>query len=349
MVLLADTKKHPSSVAVPFCRPTDRSKYSAQWEPYIFANLHMYTVPLAIFLRRSRELDFSPKDFRYSLAIVQRVFRVFTPQVVDVIQRGLASQRLGGKYAHLVQHHEAILGPHSPSLLGEMALSSCKEDMHCLLEEMYVQHHKAVKELDIVDRFVNYLEGFAGQGLMSGDEKLLTQIVGQARHIVQLPADYEVIPKAASAATTTTAESVRPASIMDDDENTKLERTAGGMLTARSKELVLSGSVKCGLDDVAFVGDPMTRRLVQDHEIEFLVPLTIQLSHWLNKKFGIHYSSSDQSLDSDDPLLLQKLAKETEEVRNLLFRFNLRFLADYRNFVFLALMIQFTIWARKVF
>jgi hypothetical protein len=300
-------------------------------------------VPLAIFLRRSRELDFSPKDFRSSLALVQRVFRIFTPQVLHAIQRGLSPQRLAGKYGNLVQNHEQNLGPHSPSVLGEMTLASCKDDMHCLLEEIYLQHFKAVKEMDVFDRFFAYLESFAGQGVVSGERKSLAHLVDQAKLIVQLSDDYEVIPKGATAPA-----AIRPAAVVDNDDRTKLERTPGGILTAQSRELVLSGAVKCGLDDVFFLGDPMTRLLVQDYEIEFLVPLTIQLSHWLNQKFGIRYCSSDEALDPDDPLFLQKLAKETEEVRKLRFRFNVRFLADYRNLIFLALLTQLLVWTRNL-
>eukprot|EP00592_Proboscia_alata_P014866 CAMPEP_0194399648 /NCGR_PEP_ID=MMETSP0174-20130528/126774_1 /TAXON_ID=216777 /ORGANISM="Proboscia alata, Strain PI-D3" /LENGTH=1267 /DNA_ID=CAMNT_0039196075 /DNA_START=47 /DNA_END=3850 /DNA_ORIENTATION=- len=70
-------------------RPTSPSQYTPEWAPYIVANLHMYTTPLAIFLRRSRELQFSGSgsgsDSNRSISIIQRVFRIFSPQVVKVI------------------------------------------------------------------------------------------------------------------------------------------------------------------------------------------------------------------------------------------------------------------------
>ena len=73
-------------------RANQTSKYvESEWEFYIAANVYMYAIPFAIFLRRARELDFSPKIYERSGAmdIVQRVFRVFTPAVVDPIYRHL--------------------------------------------------------------------------------------------------------------------------------------------------------------------------------------------------------------------------------------------------------------------
>ena len=67
-------------------KPTSTSTYSSHWEAYVVSNLNLYTVPLAIFLKRARELDFSStNEYPRSLALVQRVLRVFSKQVVTVL------------------------------------------------------------------------------------------------------------------------------------------------------------------------------------------------------------------------------------------------------------------------
>ena len=64
------------------------SKYTPEkWEPYVAANLHLYTVTLSIFLKRAKEFDFSTVHFDKSLGYIQRVLRVFSPALVKKIHK----------------------------------------------------------------------------------------------------------------------------------------------------------------------------------------------------------------------------------------------------------------------
>lgn len=51
------------------------STYNSNWEAYVCANVHFYTVPLAIFLKRARELDFTNQgnkmEYKRSFILVQ--------------------------------------------------------------------------------------------------------------------------------------------------------------------------------------------------------------------------------------------------------------------------------------
>ena len=183
---------YTSSIVVP--KATAPSTYTSAWEPYIAANLHLFTVPLAIFLRRAREFDFSPRDFHKSLSYVQKVFRVYTPEIVQVLNHLLSPQSRQGPLNDIVSQHERILGEFCPPSGREgLSLSSCVQDMHNVLEEIYLQHQKKVRELDIFDRFAQRIEGLLGQGT-KGDEHALEKLLAQARVIVSLPVDYEVLP-----------------------------------------------------------------------------------------------------------------------------------------------------------
>lgn len=289
-------------------KPASRSKYSNKWEPYIAANLHLYTVPLAIFLRRARELDFSAKEFRRSLTLVQRVMRVFSPEVVRTI-----NALLSDKSHHLsstVAEHERVLGGFSPSTFGTLSLESCKDDMHNLLEEIYSTHMKAMRELDFLDRLACYL----GVGDVTvSEERELKALVEQAKVIVNFPAGYEVIP-AERKHTVSRSESAK-------DERSP-ERHTNGLLTEKGVEQLVSGTVRCTSLDFVPQGDQLHSR-VKSYEIPQLVTLTIKMSDWINKKTGLAPKGGDG----------------TDEVaRKSWFRVNLRFLADYRTILWICLV-----------
>jgi hypothetical protein len=274
------------------------SKYETLWEPYIAANLHLYTVPLAIFLRRARELDFSPAKFESSIRVLKRVFRVFSPAVVDALSTHLSG---ASKYTHLVLRHVENLGQCAPPQ-GSMSLASCQPDMHSLLEEMYLQHLKKVRELGFLDKIAASIEGLVGKGIVSGEEKNLEGLVERAKLIVRLPLDYEIFPGGAPASSSKGK---------GTDEKVPL-RTNEGYLTDSGRDQIIRGLAKCSPADVSYVGDKMRAR-AGSHEIALLVDLSIWLSDYLN----------------------QKLAS----VENMpkVIRLNLRFLSDYRNLLFIGL------------
>jgi len=282
-----------------------KSAYNNSWEPYLAANLFLYTVPLAIFLRRARELDFSPREFKRSVWILKRVFRVFTPDVIDVLskltqsindQSGVGTTSLG----KTVENHMANLGDYSPA--GNLSLTTCQADMQSLLEEIYVQHWKAVRELGTLDKIAAFFESMCGQGATSGEEKSIKEIVDRAKCIVGFPQDFDIA-----------AADEGSASVPKAAESSVALRTADGVLTDEGRQQLVTGRFKCSPTEVKFVGDKMKARL-RSHEVAILVTLTTELSYWLNRKlekFGFSW------------------------------RVNFRWFADYRNLMFSVLVASF--------
>lgn len=241
------------------------SKYSPKWEAYVAANLHLYTVPLAIFLRRSRELDFSSSNFERSLQIVRRVFRVYSPSLIDCVNRLL--QRTSPDLLHLVDRHSSHLGLHAPPNTETLSLSSCQEDMTILLEEIHSQYSKkhGGKSFD------TYVNKVLGQSIMPGAEKSIKTVLQRARLMVQLPEDYQVEAKPVP---TRAAIESRPSLYGPD-----------GVLTEEGYHLIMTGQAKCNPLDAVFVGDELNRR-VGTEESELLVEFFVYASHVLSEKTG---------------------------------------------------------------
>lgn len=287
------------------------SKYTSAWEPYVALNLHMYAVPLAIFLRRARELDFSADKFERSIEIVMRVFRVFSSEVVDAISRHLES-RQSSPVPPLVLTHQETLGPFAPPV-GVLALTSLKADMQSLLEEIDAQHSKRVRELDTFGWFVGKFEGFFGQGVVSGEEKKLEGLMDRAKIIARLPVEYNLLPRKGPSATAKHAN--------DQDTNSIQDSTKNGELTDSGRALLLTGAIKSNLADVRYRGDRMRAR-VGLYEFKFLVDFSVWASDALNERLGL----GDKT-----------------------FRINLRFVADRRNFFPIILTFYFTMIALRNF
>lgn len=304
-------------------KPTSKSKYSPKWEAYIAANLYLYTVPLAIFLRRARELDFSPKEFRRSITMVQRVLRVYSPEVVSVINSLLADKTQ--PLASAVAKHESILGEYCPTACGgSFSLESCRDDMHNLLEEIYTTHRKAMRDLDFFDKIAAYL----GLGEVTAKEEFeLKALVQKANVIVNFPLGYEVIPSDQDRA------SSKNQSERDDRGP---ERQANGFLTEKGAEALVTGAARCTALDTVPVGDSLYSR-AKSYEIRPLVPLAIKASDWVNVKLGLVPESAIPTLDSDGTMKL-KLDGDAEEKQSYWFRFNFRFLADYRTIIWIIVL-----------
>lgn len=334
---------YTSSITIP--KATAPSTYTCAWEPYIAANLYLYTVPLAIFLRRARELDFSSNEFAKSLSHMQRVFRVFTPEVVRVIDRLLAREAGNNPLSEMVAQHERNLGAFCPPIGREgLSLSSCMQDMHNVLEEIFLQHQKKIREQDFLDRIEQKLEGLFGQGTR-GDEVALEKLLTQARVIASLPADYVVLPGEKKG-----SKSGASSILFSAKENEyQPERVHGGLLTETGRQQILTGVRKCNAMEVAYLGDPMYSR-IKSYEIPFLVKWTVWASDWMNTRLDEavpalniipkHESGEDLSPSdvSDTAALVLKHFQQGEDQKNVRFRINLRPLADYRN------LICLTIW-----
>jgi hypothetical protein len=297
---------------VTYPKGTHDSMYRDCWEPYIAANLHLYTVPLSLFLRRSRELDFSPREFQRSLRTFRRVLRVFSPEVVAVINK-LMKKEPGSKWAAVVMRHEASLGTFSPQAC-DRGLASCQEDMQNLLEEMYLQHMKKVNSMDFIDRTVARVGGLFGGGVCAGEEKELRQVFWQAKGVVGFPPDFEIVPRSRASC---------------DAHGTGIEkgvisdRATNGYFSPMGIERIRTGSAKCSPLEIGYVGDRMQSR-PQSFEIAWLIPVFVHLSNLLNAHLGIYESSTDGSSNWMFPR-----------------RFNLRFLADKRNIALLVISVWF--------
>lgn len=293
-------------------KPTARSKYTNKWEPFVAANLHLYTVPLALFLRRARELDFSSLYFSRSFALLQRVFRVYSPELMNSINEILAQ---GSQHcmASLVESHGKNLGAYSSSLVGKTHMTSLQNDMRNLLEEVYMQYRKTVRERGFFDRVEANIEGvFSYFGLVeasTGEERKIQQLFEKAKLVAGLPADYQIMPSDSGGAPNSMSRSAPRGQAVK----------ANGVLTEHGKWQVISGEVTCSSSDFAHGGDSMYGS-VKSHELSWLVPLTIRASDYLNSRLG--------------------LAGATK----VSVRFNLRFLADYRNLLFLILTLW--VWMR---
>lgn len=262
----------------------------------------MYCIPLAIFLRRARELDFSANKFQRSIDIVKRVFRVFSPEVVHAISKYLDDINSnnfdrGNTNCVMLRTHLETLGPFVPPVGQTLSLTSLKNDMQSLLEEIDSQHMKKVRELGSLDRLINRLEGFFGKGVVSGEEKTLETLVDRAKVIAGLSIDYDILPSSSRNSSGPPELSNEPPRLRDEN----------GALSDYAREQLLHGQIKCDPAEVPYRGDPMRGR-VRSYEISAMVTLTLLASDWINQRLGLVATSR--------------------------FRCNLRFLADYRNINF---------------
>lgn len=300
------------------------------WEPYVAANLYMYVIPLAIFLRRAREFDFSIGRSDRSIVMIRRVFRIFSPPLVQVLKRCLDMENLH-RYSDVVRLHEKNLGSFGPPKGMSLFLSSYRNDMQSLLEEINTQHNKKVRELSVFDRMVGWIEGWFGAGVVSGEEKILDSLIERAKLIADLPLDYEFLPSSSSKKGPNGAQS------MNSTAETML-RNPDGTLTDYGRQQILNGQYICS-GDFILRGDPMKAK-VSSYEISFLVTTTVFISKYINDQLKMRYGQKNGSTsDVDDDVF-----------RNIILRFriNLRFLADYRN-LFLMFIFMFLIFIIRLF
>jgi hypothetical protein len=335
---------------------TSNSKYTLAWETYIAANLHLYIIPLAIFLRRSREFDFSKDAFQSSMFHVRRVFRVFSPNVVATIKKLLKNDMVREEESSsidneslslfsIVQRHEQMLGKFCPprprvkdSEKRAWSLDMLQQDMHALLEEIALQHRKTIGEQDFFDRLGSRIQGMLFNEGLQAEERMIQNLVQKAKVIVNFPSNYEIFPNGkgsdGGSSWITTSQS--------SDIMFAPEREQNGCISDKGRAQLLEGSKICSPMDVAFVGDPMYAR-VKDYEVEALVKLAILASEWLNDYFGF-VKSSQKHLHGDDDVNISNLLKEQDEAKKLKYRINLRFLASTRNWVIMVVLVKLILW-----
>lgn len=306
------------------------NKYTKEWESYIVANIHLYTTLLSVFLRRSRELDFAAHAFNRSLSTVQRVFRIFSPAVVDVIK----STAVLTEMPRFRKMHESNLGYFCPK--GSINLNDCASNVNLLLEEIHMQHQNKINDLHVVERCEDFLEGLFSNGGSKKTNQHLKSLVSEAKRIFDLPADYAVM-----SVTFAATRSKR----MERDSQYRVIST--GLLTETGREQILAGAILGNPLEIPTLGDPLSNRVVGSYEIPALVNLSIYASNWLNHKCGLVPPTNGAGpsptgiADEDSSLyLLLNLIQSSENKRKLWFRFNLRFLADFRIYVFPLLFIS---------
>ncbi len=337
-------------------KATSNSKYTLAWESYIAANLHLYIVPLAIFLRRSREFDFSKDVFQSSMFHVQRVLRVFSPNVVATIEKLLKNDVVAGEGSSstdnndplfsIVQRHEQMLGKFCPprpkvnkdSDKRASSLNMLQQDMHALLEEIALQHRKTIGEQDFFDRLGSRIQGMLFNEGLQAEERMIHNLVQKAKVIVKFPSNYEIFPNGKGSGDVSSWNTTS----QNSDIMFALEREKNGCISDKGRAQLLEGSRICSPMDVAFVGDPMYAR-VKEYEVEALVKLAIFASEWLNDYFGL-VKSSPKRLHGDDDVDLSNLLEEQDEAKNMKYRINLRFLASTRNWVVMVVLVKIILW-----
>ncbi|KAL9188752.1 hypothetical protein ACHAXT_007130 [Thalassiosira profunda] len=307
-------------------KPASPSKYSAQWEAYVLSNVHFYTVPLAIFLKRARELDFSGNtEFPRSLALVQRVMRIYSKAVVNVLN-GVLNRRADALSTSLFDRHAKNMCAFCPP--SSWKLSECQVDATNLLEEVFGQHQKRKAAMDFFDRMEAKISAI-GSGKVGGEEATLEALLSQ-----------KVLPEEPRAARgglwrlldfgATESGAGTAASFPD--------RGPDGKLTDLGRQQLNAGLCKCNPLDVHYIGDPMLSR-VKSYEIPILVELAILASNYLNAKLGLVAPTTEEeaSGDSEDDVVMKRY-REMERYQKVGFRVNLRFLADSRNIIFGAIV-----------
>jgi hypothetical protein len=313
-------------------KPNQASKYTDLWKPYVAANLHFYLVPFAIFIRRAREFDFTRGDFQRSMDHLTRVIRVFTPKLVSTLDLLLEDTEENSTLGNIIKRHEEALGLFCPPCFGEgrkqFNLKMLQEEMHNLLEEITIQHEKTVGEQYFIERMFSKIEGIFGS---KAEEIVISKLVQKAKVIVKFPQDYEVVPSS-------TRKNVlfRKPSVFDKSSainNDSPERESNGIISEKGREQLLHGSRLCNPIDVKFLGDPMYAR-PKSHEIDFLVKWALKLSNKLNVYFHLDVPQESKLYGINTNMTAEQLAMEERNMTKVgLFRFNLRFIADKRNWI----------------
>ena len=326
-------------------KPTSPSTYTAQWEAYIASNAHYYTVPLAIFLKRARELDFSnSSEYPRSLALVQRVLRIYSKGVVNVLNSVLNS-RADTLSTSLFTRHSSNIGAYCPPTTN-WKLADCQLDATNLLEEVFSQYQKRKAAMDMFDRLEAKLNNLFS-GKMGSEDAALDSLLTHVRGLVNLPLDYQVLPDEPRASSgfglwRLVGLGAKPTGATGAKYENMLapQRDPDGKLTDVGRQQLYAGLVKCNpLDNVHFIGDPMLAR-VKSYEIPVLVELTIRLSNYLNRKLDLvpplPHTEGGRADENEDALL--KKYHEMEQYQAIKYRINLRLFADSRNIIFFSII-----------
>lgn len=259
---IAGKKGMKSTITVDTPRHDQNSKYDPSWEPYVAANLYMYLVPLAIFVRRARELDFSVTR---SFETVSKVFRVFTPELVNVLSRHLDSIQ----DSRLVEQHKNLLGVFCP--YGRLQLSSLERDLRQLFEDVDSRRVKSTHQAPMIQTWFE-----SGTNVFLSTDQKVVKLKERAIVIAQLPVGTNF--RSTRAPNATSKGSLSPL---------RPDRLPNGELSVIGREQIWKGIASCSPDEISYVGDYM-RRMPNSHEPEILVLFLLLVSDFLNDCFGLN-------------------------------------------------------------
>ena len=287
--------------------------------------------------------------------------RCLSPDLMDFV--GKHERNLGASCPPHAATYRDRAGPSpSPSEAAREppSLSSLRGDAHSLLEEMHLGHGKRLGDMTLPERVVSRIEGLGSHGVRA-DGRDLDDLTGRVAEALGFPAGYRVLPGEDG-----TIDAARydgdggrgrdgrqpyddagPYAGPEREGRGADGNLYGGILTDRGREQLLGGYRRCSPHDVvAYVGDPMFSR-VRSYEVEGLVTLTLWASERLNIGLGLvpappedgggEGKAKAEDADVDGPRSLLDNLRREEECRKVWFRINLRFLADRRNLLFLAL------------
>lgn len=323
-------------------KPNQISKYDSSWKSYVAANLHFYLVPLAIFLRRARELDFSKLDFNKSIIQVQRVMRVYSSSLVETID-SILSDTGRSDFTPIVEHHEQVLADFCPPRNSDgknWSLEAVQSDMQNLLEEIILSHRKTISEQDFVERLSAFIEGLFGEG-SKAEDRAINQVISLGKQLVKFPLDHVIVPEEGRDRFFGRRSNVSPASVSIGATNVHApDREKNGLISEKGRSQLIHGVRICTAMDVNFLGDPMYAR-PKSHEIKVLVILTLFASNYLNVRFGLDAPRQVKLYGDEDSWSTEQLVQDGARIANKgSFRFNLRFLADTRNWIVIAITLS---------
>lgn len=352
------TNKDGLSINIP--SPNAPSHYTSHWKNYIASNYHFYTHLLSIFIRRARELDFSKVS---SFIVLQRVIRVFSPHVLSELYalssndnsstppqppvvNGMMST-INQAYI-LKQEHNKRLGEYCPPNPQSTLFASCVSDIQNLLQNA-VRQYNVLRQTPHA-KVVHYFT-YTSQRSSIPTEESMYQLANGYKSLLfnQVPLDLQqifYIPSTTDTSTQRRTTAYNARSIYEtitskfynsSPTNNNQPEKNGIYLTQKGREQIFNGTKQCKPYQSAYIGDPMKAR-IQNHEIPFLVHITLRVSCFLNDVLLGIKDTTTMGVQ-EQRTSLDELLKEQEMYQKYSFRVNLRFLADWRNVLFILFVV----------
>nr|CCA25318.1 conserved hypothetical protein [Albugo laibachii Nc14] len=285
------------------CKQSVDDVYTSEWESFVLANFHFYTVLLGAFVQRAKELDFSIQSRRN---LLERVLSVYNAEMLTLLKRingdlhrkGSRSEsmdELDMEQYQILEYYCRMLG------------------IECISVPLHESFHRDAERL--YDKLVSdarYMEKDTTEGLQ---ETNITRLSGMLRRIFEISDAYVA----------SVAQSKSSVSPIDSLEPTR-DATQPHRLTHQGIFELRNGLRLCSSDSATYIGDPMLRP-IRSFEIPILVRLLYRLSSWLDGIFGLENPYRGKNL------------QDNIDVTPPVFRTNLRFLASIPNLITLFVLV----------